>query len=97
MAAAALAAWAVSGCVDRPDEAASGEEIYLQVCARCHAPDLSGGVGPAIGPDTISASQPPEFLEAVIVQGRGRMPSFGRTLSDDQVARVVAYVSSQHR
>ncbi|CAN5889948.1 hypothetical protein BH23ACT5_BH23ACT5_03200 [soil metagenome] len=91
-AAVALAAWAVAGCVDRVPEGASGREIYLEVCARCHAPDLSGGIGPAIGPGSVSAGHPPEFLESVIVEGRGRMPSFAQTLSDAQIATVVDYI-----
>lgn len=80
------------GCVARPGPDATGEEIYQQVCARCHGSGLTGRVGPALGPGSDAAEQPDEFLVETITNGRGRMPSFSLTLSDDQIARVVAYI-----
>lgn len=79
------------------DEAASGAEIYDQVCARCHAADLSGGVGPALGAGSDAASQGDEYWIQTIRRGRGRMPSFRSTLTDEQIDRVVAYVREQQR
>lgn len=78
--------------VGQPDDGAGGEEIYLQLCANCHAEDLSGGLGPALGPGSNSASQPDEFLELAIVRGRGSMPSFSSSLNSDQVDRLVGYL-----
>ncbi len=54
--------------------------------------DLSGGIGPAIGPGSNAAAQDDDFLVLTITRGRGRMPSFDSTLSDDQIARVVDYL-----
>ena len=85
---AALALVACSG----PDESATGEEIYMQVCSRCHGADLGGGVGPALGPGSDAAELPDEFLIATITDGRGRMPSFRQTLSEAQIERVVEYL-----
>jgi len=82
----------VTGCVDRPDSEATGAEIYLDVCATCHAADLSGSVGPAIGPESNAAQQPDDFITAAIRDGRGRMPSFSQTLTSEQIERVVGYL-----
>lgn len=89
-----LATVVIGACVGRPPEDATGEEIYLQVCANCHGSDLEGRVGPALGPGSDSVERPDEFLVVTITEGRGRMPSFATTLSDDQVRRLVEYLRS---
>ena len=82
----------VSACVGRPDADASGEEIYLQLCSNCHGAQLEGGIGPALGPGTNAAEQPDEYLRVTIVEGRGRMPSFSSSLTEDQVGRLIDYL-----
>lgn len=85
-------ATATTGCsLGAPSEDATGEEIYVELCARCHGVDLEGGVFPALGPGSSAAGETDEYLEFTIVNGRGRMPSFP-SLSDQQVDRLVAYV-----
>ncbi len=79
-------------CVGRPPQDATGEEIYLQLCANCHGEEMEGGLGPALGPGTNAAGQSHEFLVATITQGRGRMPSFSTTLTDDQVDLLVDFL-----
>ena len=79
-------------CTDPPPADATGEQIYQQVCANCHGQDLSGGIGPDIGAGSTAAEQDDEFLVLTITRGRGRMPSFDSTLSDDQIVRVVEYL-----
>lgn len=84
---------ALASCsVGRPDEDASGEEIYRQLCANCHADDLSGDLGPALGPGSSSAELPDEFLEVTITGGRGSMPSFSSTLDAGQLDRLIGYI-----
>ncbi len=78
--------------VSRPAEDATGEEIYQQLCANCHASDLSGGVGPPLGPGSLSASESDEFLEFAIMNGRGRMPSFESSLNEAQLDRLIDYI-----
>lgn len=78
--------------VGRPPEDATGEEIYAQLCSNCHSDDLSGGVGPALGPGSATAQESDEFLEFTIVNGRGRMPSFESSLDDAQLDRLVGYI-----
>jgi len=84
-------------CTGTPDEGATGEEIFLQLCARCHSADLSGGIGPPLGPGSDAATRPDEFLRLTITRGRGRMPSFRLTLSDEQIDAVIAYLREQQR
>lgn len=91
----ALVASLVAGCTGRPPADATGEEIYLQLCSNCHGDDLSGGLGPALGPDSNAADQPDEFLEVTISDGRGRMPSFAASLDDEQMGRLIAYLRSE--
>ena len=82
----------LGACTGRPSDEATGEEIYLQLCANCHAEDLSGGVGPALGPGSNSAEQPDDFLEVTILRGRGSMPSFSSSLDTVQLNRLVGYL-----
>lgn len=91
-----LLAVALASCSGAPAPDAGGEEIYRQLCASCHARDLSGGVGPALGPGSEASGLDDEILTATISRGRGsRMPAFGQTLDDAQIARVVAYLREQ--
>ena len=78
--------------VARPAEDASGEEIYQQLCANCHASDLSGEIGPPLGTGSNAASRPDVFLTFTILRGRGRMPSFSSSLDDAQMDRLVGYI-----
>ena len=89
----AIAVLILSACsVSRPPPDATGEEIYAQLCSNCHSDDLSGGIGPPLGPGSNAASQPDLFLEIAIMQGRGRMPSFSSSLDDHQLDRLIAYI-----
>ena len=82
----------LTGCsLGGPADDATGEDIYAQLCARCHGVDLDGGVGPALGPDSAAASEDDEYIEFTISNGRGRMPSF-ESLQSDQLDRLVDYI-----
>jgi mono/diheme cytochrome c family protein len=84
---------ALAACSDAPADDATGVEIFDQLCASCHGRDLSGGIGPALGPGSDSIELSDDVLAMTIRQGRGsRMPAFSRTLSPEQVATVVAYL-----
>ena len=85
---------AMTACGGPPTDA-TGEEIYQQLCSNCHGDDLNGAIGGPIGAGSNAASQDDEFLVLTIERGRGRMPSFASTLTDDQIARVVEYVREQ--
>ena len=71
---------------------ATGRQVYGAFCASCHGDDLGGGFGPALGPGSDVVDMTDEFYRFTIEHGLGRMPSFGSSLTDEQVDRVVAYV-----
>lgn len=90
----ALVALALTFCsctFGGPEEDATGEEIYAQLCARCHGSDLGGAVGPALGPGSDVVSETDEFLRFTISNGRGRMPSFS-SLDAAQLDRLIDYI-----
>ena len=74
-----------------------GAAVYAGACAGCHMADGRGAVGagryPALaGDDRLAASAYP--IDRVL-HGKGAMPPFARSLSDDQIAAVVGYIRSQ--
>ena len=82
------------GGVVRVAKPVTGAQIYEQVCQACHMADAKGGAGaatiPALaGNRRLAASAYPI---AVIVNGKGAMPSFTDHLGDEQIAEVVTYV-----
>lgn len=85
-------ALALAGCnFGAPDQDASGEEIYAQLCARCHGGDANGAIGPALGPGSNAAMEDDGYLEFTIQNGRGSMPSFP-SLDAGQMERLIAYL-----
>ncbi len=99
VAAVVVSALLVTGCAARtplaPD--ASGEEIYQAICAACHGADLRGEIGPPLGPGSDAAAMTDEFYRVTITRGLGRMPSYGGTLSDEQVDRVIRYLRERQK
>jgi mono/diheme cytochrome c family protein len=81
-----------------PDSAASSATFRTK-CAMCHGPDGSGSaVGKSMNvPDLRSPEAqkvPDAQLAQIISDGKGGMPSFKGSLSEDQVHSLVAYVRS---
>jgi len=96
---AALAlTWAVAACSSddaRPaasPESIAGAELYATNCATCHAPDGSGGQGPKIGDGVAAGRYSDDEMVELVTGGRDAMPSFDKTLTDEEIAQVVAYV-----
>src|SRR6202521_3269848 len=81
-----------------PDSAA-GSATFRTRCAMCHGQDGSGSeVGESMNvPDLRSAvvqKLPDAQLAQIIADGKGGMPSFKNSLSEDQVHSLVAHVRS---
>jgi mono/diheme cytochrome c family protein len=87
-----LAAMLLTGCGGGLEDDASGEEVYNARCSSCHRKDLRGGIGPPLGPGSDAVDRPLDYYEITITTGKGRMPSFGSTLTDAQISRVIEYV-----
>lgn len=95
------AAFALAGLITTscsfggPSDDATGEEIYAELCASCHAPDLSGGLGPPLDSGSNAAIEDDEYLEFTITNGRGRMPSFSSSLDETQMDRLVDFIRQE--
>ena len=81
-----------------PDGAATSATFRTK-CAMCHGPDGSGSaVGKSMNvPDLRSPEVqkvPDAQLAQIISDGKGGMPSFKGTLTEDQVHSLVTYVRS---
>jgi mono/diheme cytochrome c family protein len=75
-------------------DAAAGKEVFAsEGCGSCHTladAQASGNVGPNL--DTSKPST--QLVIDRVTNGKGAMPSFGDSLSEEQIADVAAYVSS---
>ena len=83
-----------------PDSAASSATFRAK-CAMCHGPDGAGStVGKSMNvPDLRSPAVqklPDAQLAQVISDGKGGMPPFKNSLSEDQIHSLVSYVHSLH-
>ena len=67
----------------------AGKDIHLRTCATCHGREGGGGTGPNVR-QVWERLNPAEHLDVVVV-GREKMPAFGRSLSEEDIAAVVAY------
>ena len=70
--------------------AIDGEAIYQSSCSRCHGNEGQGGRGPNI--QGIGDREPIEDGITIVTNGRGSMPSFGNSLSTDEIQAVVDFV-----
>jgi cytochrome c6 len=80
-------------------DSAASSATFRTKCAMCHGPDGSGSaVGKSMNvPDLRSPEVqkvPDAQLAQIISDGKGGMPSFKGSLSEDQVHSLVAYVRS---
>lgn len=67
--------------------------LYTEHCAACHGAQRTGGMGPALLPESLTRLRSAEALK-VIAQGRlaTQMPAFADKLSKEQIAALAAYV-----
>lgn len=74
------------------DETA-GKEVFLAQCAACHTLADAGATS-TVGPSLDATKPPHDLVVELVTNGKGAMPSFADTLSEQQIADVAAYVSS---
>jgi cytochrome c6 len=80
---------------------ATSSATFRTKCAMCHGPDGSGSeVGKSMNvPDLRSPAVqklPDAQLAQVIANGKGGMPSFKNSLSEQQIHGLVTYIRSLH-
>ena len=69
-----------------------GRAIYGEYCASCHGVAGEGAPGPAFVGHRLLRTMPTAADEAAVVRaGRAVMPSFGKTLTPEQLDAVVRY------
>ena len=73
--------------------AAGPEALYQQHCAACHGAQRTGGMGPALLPESLERLRRPEALK-VITDGRPatQMPGFGTQLDAGEAAALAAWI-----
>ncbi|CAB4747475.1 unannotated protein [freshwater metagenome] len=70
----------------------SGRAIWINRCARCHAPNGSGGAGPRLAGKVTNAYPDASAEIAVVRNGKGSgMPAWKSVLSEADIAAVVDY------
>jgi cytochrome c553 len=82
-----------SGGEGDPD---AGREVFLgsSGCGTCHTLADAGTSG-TVGPNLDDTQPSYELVVDRVTNGFGAMPSFSGTLSDEQIADVAAYISSE--
>jgi sulfite dehydrogenase len=93
----ALMALVVAACGGDEDENADidGAAIFASgtqpSCSSCHTLSAAGSTG-TVGPVLDGSAAPAAFIETVVREGSGAMPSFDGQLSDAEIAAVARYV-----
>jgi mono/diheme cytochrome c family protein len=71
-----------------------GADIYEEACAACHQLQGQGisQIYPPLNGSGFVTAQDPDPLIAVIITGRGGMPTFHDILTSEEIAAVVSYI-----
>ena len=73
-------------------DATNGATVFSANCASCHGADGKGGSGPNLLSEV--GEEQAEFVDTII-GGEDVMPAFGDTLSDQEIADVLAWLEEQ--
>jgi mono/diheme cytochrome c family protein len=90
-----LAALASVSVTAAAQAAPSGQQLFLDNCSACHRPTGVGvkGAFPALVADPIATGDATGAATRVL-NGRGGMPAFKASLSDETIASILTYVRS---
>lgn len=70
-----------------------GRDVWSSNCSRCHGDSGGGGSGPQLSDGTAEELYPdPTDMEGVIADGKDAMPSFGGSLTAEEIEAVTAYI-----
>jgi ubiquinol-cytochrome c reductase cytochrome b subunit len=82
----------------KADEQAGALLFRQQDCAHCHGPEGIGGKkGPPLTDIRKNKLWSPEKIAHQILNGGQKMPPFGDSLTDAQIAQLVAYLRAKHK
>lgn len=96
-----LMGWDMSHAADAPSQASvpaplvTAHQLFQQHCATCHGEQRTGGMGPALLPESLERLRKAEALK-VITSGRPatQMPAFADKLSDAQISQLATWIYS---
>ncbi len=71
----------------------AGRDVYTEHCATCHGERLDA-TGAAPDLKQLGADQKPHFDE-IVRNGKGQMPAWEGTISDEEISQVWAYIRSR--
>ncbi|MDF2752375.1 MAG: hypothetical protein K0S82_758 [Gaiellaceae bacterium] len=81
----------------QPTGAASGKTIFATAgCADCHRLEAAGANGDG-GPDLDETNPDAAIVREAVTNGKGSMPAFDDTLTDDQIRVLADFVSNASR
>lgn len=87
-----------AGDKQKAAEEAGAALFRAQDCGHCHG---EAGIGGKKGPPLTDIRKdkvwPPERIAKQILNGGQKMPPFGESLTDEQVAELVAFLRAKHR
>ncbi|MBT9330136.1 c-type cytochrome [Paracidobacterium acidisoli] len=92
--------WSANGQTHSTAYTAKGQKIFKANCTMCHDDDgtASGPTGKALGAANLTSpairKESNEALAHFISAGKGKMPSFQTTLTQQQIADAVQYIRS---
>ena len=82
----------------KADEQAGAALYRDKGCPQCHGADLNGNKkGPALADIRNDPAWPPEKITKQITDGGPKMPPFGESLTDPEVAQLVAFLRAKDR
>jgi mono/diheme cytochrome c family protein len=84
---------------DSTDDEKAGAVLYRDKgCPQCHGADLAGNKkGPALADIRNDPAWPPEKIAKQIKDGGAKMPPFGESVTDQEIAQLVAYLRAKDR
>ena len=94
----APAAHPFSDSASKADEQAGAVLYRDKGCPQCHGADLNGNKkGPSLADIRTDPAWPPEKITKQITDGGQKMPPFGDSLTDPEVAQLVAFLRAKDR
>jgi mono/diheme cytochrome c family protein len=82
----------------RSEETAGAVLFRDKGCAHCHGDGgLGGKKGPSLSDLRTNRNWPPAKIKEQILNGGQKMPPFGDSMTDEEIAQVIAYLRAKHR
>src|SRR5215831_6968127 len=95
---ATTAAAPFAGADQKADEEAGAVLYRDKGCPQCHGAALEGNKkGPALAEIRNDKDWPPEKITKQIMDGGQKMPPFGESLTDQEIAQLVAFLRAKDR